>query len=167
VRLVNEDTRAEVAAVVERYRWLPLVPVTALVVLLAATGVLPAWPGLVHLVALPPLDLFGDMRALLTTTTGPVSFSVTLVLVLAVRILVLALMTGGLTRRRIVLAGVFYGVLLVPLLLAAQFVYIANTLMYSRLFWGAFVAVVILFLLRRAERSGEGAKSGPVAVPVG
>ncbi|GAA1105434.1 hypothetical protein GCM10009642_50100 [Nocardiopsis metallicus] len=132
---------------VERYRWLPLVPVTAVVVLLAATGVLPAWPGLVHLVALPPLDLFGDMRALLTTTTGPVSFSVTLVLVLAARVLVLALMTGGLTRRRLLLAGVFYGVLLVPLLLAAQFVYIANTLMYSRLFWGAFVAVVILFLL--------------------
>lgn len=130
-----------------RYPWLPLVPVTAVVVILAATGVLPVWPGLVHLVALPPLDLFGDMRALLTTTTGPVSFSVTLVLVLAIRILVLALMTGGLTRRRLVLAGVFYGVLLVPLLLAAQFVYIANTLMYSRLFWGGFVAVVLLFLL--------------------
>ncbi|KOX11266.1 alpha/beta hydrolase [Nocardiopsis sp. NRRL B-16309] len=131
-------------------RWLPLVPLTAAVTVLAATGVLPTWPGLVHLVALPPLDLFGDLRVLLTTTTGPVSFGFLLAAVLAVRVVVLALMTGGLTRDRVVLAAVFYGILLPPTLLAAESVYIAGALLYSRLYWGALAAVAVLFVLGAA-----------------
>ncbi|WP_198659182.1 alpha/beta fold hydrolase [Nocardiopsis sp. FIRDI 009] len=127
--------------------WLPLVPLTLAVTVLAAAGVLPTWPGLVHLVALPPLDLFGDLRVLLTTTTGPVSFTLLLAVVLAVRVTVLALMTGGLTRERLALAAAFYGVLLPPMLLAAEAVYIAGTLLYARLFWGGLVAVAVLAFL--------------------
>lgn len=144
---MERGNAAEGARLTARYRWLPLVPVAAVVAVLSAAGVLPVWPGLVHLVALPPLDLFGDLRVLLTTATGPVSFYVLLCSVLAVRVLVLTLMTGGFTRRRLVLAGVFYGALVPPLLLAAQVVYISNTLMYSRLFWAGFVVVLLLFLL--------------------
>ncbi|WP_017601241.1 alpha/beta fold hydrolase, partial [Nocardiopsis lucentensis] len=110
-------------------------------------GVLPVWPGLVHLVALPPLDLFGDLRVLLTTTTGPVSFTLLLALVLAVRVTILALMTGGLTRERLALAAAFYGVLLIPTLFAAEAVYIAGTLLYARLFWAGLVAVAVLSLV--------------------
>ncbi|WP_075926864.1 hypothetical protein [Nocardiopsis sp. CNR-923] len=130
-----------------RPRWLPLVPLALLVVALAATGVLPTWPGLVHLVALPPLDLFGDLRILLTTTTGPVSFTLCLAAVLAVRVTVLALMTGGLTWRRLTMAAAFYGVLLPPMLLAAEAVSMAGTLLYARLFWAGLVAVAVLVLL--------------------
>ncbi|MFI6575671.1 hypothetical protein ACIBFB_07700 [Nocardiopsis sp. NPDC050513] len=130
-----------------RPRWLPLAPLALLVTALAATGVLPTWPGLVHLVALPPLDLFGDLRVLLTTTTGPVSFTLCLAVVLAVRVTVLALMTGGLSRRRLALAAAFYGVLLPPMLLAAEFVYMAGTLLYARLFWAGLVAVAVLVLV--------------------
>lgn len=44
--------------------WLPFVAVAGLVTLLAATGVLPRWAGLVHAVAPPPLDVSFDLRLL-------------------------------------------------------------------------------------------------------
>ncbi|WP_152514382.1 hypothetical protein [Nocardiopsis valliformis] len=138
---------APVAARGTGQRWLVLGAVSGAVVLLAATGVLPVWPGLVHLVALPPLDLHADLRVLLTATSGPVSFVLLGAAALVARTLVLALLMGGLTRDRITLAAVFYVALVVPLLLAAQVVYISNTLMYSRLFWAGLVVVVLLFLL--------------------
>ncbi|WP_306366092.1 hypothetical protein [Nocardiopsis sp. CC223A] len=140
------------------HRLLLLIPLTAVVMTLAATGAVPTWPGLVHLVALPPLDLFGDMRVLLTSTSGPVSFTALLVAVLAVRITLLALLAGGLTRNRLALAAAFYGVLLVPALLAAEAVHIAGTLLYSRLFWGgaAAVAVLVLVFAPLPWRAGNG-----------
>src|SRR5690606_41185979 len=47
-----------------RVRAAGLLAVTAVVTVLAATGVLPRWSGLIHLVALPPLDLIADLRVL-------------------------------------------------------------------------------------------------------
>lgn len=43
----------------------PLGGLALVVIVLAGTGVLPLWSGLVHLVALPPLGLFTDLRLLL------------------------------------------------------------------------------------------------------
>ena len=128
-------------------RWLALVPLTVVVALLAAVDVLPVWPGLVHLVALPPLDFFGDLRVLLTETSGVASFVLLLVVVFAVRTAALALMMGGLTRERLAWAAAFYRVLGLPLLLAAELVYMANTLSYARLFWFGLITVVVLAFL--------------------
>lgn len=130
-----------------RYRWFPLVPITALVVILAAADVLPVWPGLVHLVALPPLDLYGDVRVLLTTTSNTPSFVLALLSVFMLRTTVLALMMGGLTRDRITLAAGFYATLLVPWVLASGIVYMAETMLYARLFWFGLIAVVVLAVL--------------------
>ena len=130
-----------------RFWWLPLVPLTAVIMALAAAGVLPRWPGLVHLVALPPLDLYTDLRVLMLSTSTWWSFALLLLLVLAVRTTVLALLMGGLTRERVVLAAVFYGALVLPLALATQLLYISTTLLYSRLFWGSVLTVAVLAYL--------------------
>lgn len=130
-----------------RYRWFPLVPLAAVVVILASAGVLPTWPGLVHLVALPPLDLYGDIRVLLTTTSTVPSLVLSLLAVFVLRTVVLSLMMGGLTRDRVALAATFYGVLLVPWVLAAELVYMAETMLYARLFWFGLIAVAVFALL--------------------
>lgn len=132
---------------VQRGIALPLGALTAAVIVLAATGVLPHWPGLVHLVGLPPLDLYADMRVLLLSATSVPAFVALLAVVLLVRITVLALLMGGLTRQRLALAAGFYAVLAVPLLLAAEIVYIANALLYARLFWAGVGVVAAAVLL--------------------
>jgi hypothetical protein len=45
-------------------QWWPLAVLAALAIGLALGGVVPRWPGLAHLVALPPLDLAVDLRLL-------------------------------------------------------------------------------------------------------
>jgi hypothetical protein len=124
----------------------PLAGVAAVVILLTVTGVVPPWSGLVHLVGLPPLDLFADLRLLLTRTTSVPSFLALLVLVAAVRICVLALLLGGLTHHRLRFAALFYAAAFPLLLLAATIDFASYAVLYSRLFWPAvaLVAVVVL-----------------------
>jgi hypothetical protein len=117
--------------------WAVVAGLAVTVVALAAVGVLPRWPGLPHLVALPPLDLFADLRWLLTRSASLPGFLAGLVAVVAVRIVVLALLLGGLTRARVGFAARFYGSALVPALLAAQLNFSAHAALYSRLFWPA------------------------------
>jgi hypothetical protein len=103
-----------------------LAALSAAVVALAAAGVLPRWPGLPHLVALPPLDLFADTRWLLTRATGYPSLAAGLTLSLAVRVLVLAYLLGGPTRERLGFAARFYALAFVPALLVAQLQAVAH-----------------------------------------
>lgn len=49
---------------------LPLAGVAAAVLLLVVIGIFPVWPGLIQLVALPPLDLMSDLRVLLVYAPG-------------------------------------------------------------------------------------------------
>src|SRR5690606_10791949 len=81
-----------------RVRAAGLLAVTAVVTVLAATGVLPRWSGLIHLVALPPLDLIADLRVLAAAAPGYPAFLGGLALSLAVRITVLAVLLGGVDR---------------------------------------------------------------------
>lgn len=69
-----------------RRQLLPLAVVAVVVTVLAAMNVLPPWPGLPHLVALPPVDLFADLRVLLTQATSGSAFVLLLALVLTVRV---------------------------------------------------------------------------------
>jgi hypothetical protein len=67
----------------------PLAAVAGVAMVLAATGVLPRWPGLVHVVALPPADFFMDLRVLLARAHTAPLFVLEVLAVLAVRVLVL------------------------------------------------------------------------------
>ena len=138
----------------------PLAGVAAVVILLTLTGVVPPWSGLIHLVGLPPLDLFADLRLLLTRTTSVPSFLALLVLVATVRICVLALLLGGLTRDRLRLAALFYAAALPLLLLAATIDFAAYAVLYSRLFWPA-VAVVAVVVLVAGPALWQRADGGP------
>ncbi|MCE7083426.1 hypothetical protein [Streptomyces sp. ST2-7A] len=124
----------------------PLAALAAVVTLLTLTGVLPRWPGVVHAVALPPLDLFTDLRILLARAPSYPVFLLGLTLALTVRITVLAALIPGPWRRRLRFAALYHLLVLPPLLLAAQLDFMAQALLYARLFWGAigFLAVVWL-----------------------
>jgi hypothetical protein len=127
-----------------------------LVTVLGAVGALPRWPGLLHLVALPPLDLAADLRWLLARATGHPSFLAGLAVSLGVRTMVLALLLGGRRRPRWRLAASVYLVALPPLLLAAQLDFVAHAALYSRLF-GTAVGIVLCVwaLLAGAVWAGE------------
>ncbi|WP_207958323.1 hypothetical protein [Streptomyces sp. YIM 98790] len=115
----------------------PLAALAAAVTGLALAGVLPRWPGLVHLVALPPADFFTDLRVLLSRAPSYPVFVALLALLLALRVAVLAILLGGLTARRAGFALLFYLAAGLPLALVAQLDFMAQTLLYARLFWAA------------------------------
>ncbi len=124
----------------------PLAALTVVVMILAAVGVLPRWPGLVHMVALPPLAEFTDLRVLVVHAPSYPIFIVGLALSVIVRITVLALMLGGLDRARIGLAIRFYLVALPFGLLTATFLYAAGATLFYALFWVGLLGVVVFFI---------------------
>jgi len=63
-RLHNPDVRSAVGPAL-RPRGGPLARLAFLVTILGLAGLLPRWPGILHEVALPPLDLFADIRVLM------------------------------------------------------------------------------------------------------
>jgi hypothetical protein len=127
-----------------RTRWWPLAAAAVLVVLLAATGAVPTWSGLIHLVALPPLDQFGDLRILLSRASSWPVFLVLLAVVTATRVALMAWLLGGLDAHRLRFAAVFYAVAFGPVLLAAFADATAYAVLYSRMFWPAVILVAVL-----------------------
>lgn len=128
-------------------RWWPLAAAAVLVVLLAATGTIPTWPGLVQLVALPPLDQFTDLRILLLRTDSWPAFLLLLTGVSAVRVALMAWLMGGLEARRLRFAALFYACAFGPVLLAAFADTTAYAVLYSRAFWAAVTLVAVLMLV--------------------
>jgi hypothetical protein len=110
--------------------------------LLAAFGVIPAWPGVTHIVALPPLDLVHDVGALLVFTVDLPTFGLGLVAVIGARAALLATVLGGLTRERFLFAVRFYALVLVPVLVAAGLLYASMALLFYALFWAG-VAITL------------------------
>ncbi|MGH3518183.1 MAG: hypothetical protein ACRDQ7_12355 [Haloechinothrix sp.] len=141
-----EQRRSADARDVAAPRLWPLAVVAALVTALGLTGVVPRWPGLPQLVALPPVDLFTDLRLLLTGATSVPAFLLLVTLVVGLRIAVLAMMLGGLTRDRLLMAARFYGIVFLPLLLAAQLSYVAFAVLYARLFWFTLAGLALLVI---------------------
>ncbi|MEZ5152436.1 hypothetical protein [Rhodococcus zopfii] len=127
-------------------RWWPLAAAAALVVLLAATNAIPTWPGLIHLVALPPLDQFTDLRLLLSRASSWPAFLTLLAGVTAARVVLMAWLLGGLDTRRLRFAALFYTVASGPVLLAAFADASAYAVLYSRLFWPAVALIGLLVL---------------------
>ncbi|TCN55990.1 hypothetical protein EV641_103338 [Rhodococcus sp. SMB37] len=128
-----------------RTRWWPFAATTVLVVLLAWTGVIPTWPGLVHLVALPPLDMFADLRVLLVATDSWPQFLFLLTVVGACRIALLAWLMGGIHRWRLALT--FYAIAFAPIALAAFSATASYAVLYSRIFWPAVTLIAAMVLI--------------------
>lgn len=120
----------------------PLAVVAAAVTVSAAAGVLPVWPGTLHHLALPPLDLFADVRVLAARSPSYAWFVTGLALVLAARVIVLAAMLRALDRAGMVRALRFYAPALPVALVAAGFAYSGVAAVYSNFVWiGAVVAL--------------------------
>jgi hypothetical protein len=112
-----------------------------------AVGLVPRWPGALHLVALPPLDLAADLRWLLARAPSwPVGLAGLLVLV-GLRITVLAWLAATCDGPRWRLAATSYAVATPLVLLAAQLDFVAHAALYSRLFGVALGLLAAAFLL--------------------
>lgn len=118
-----------------------------LVVALAMTGVIPIWPGLVHLVALPPLDMFADLRILILRTDSWPAFLTLTTVVTAARVALMAWLLGGLDARRLRFAALFYAAAFGPILLATFLDAAAFAVLYSRVFWPALTLIAVLVLI--------------------
>lgn len=110
----------------------------------AAAGLLPRWPGTLHFVALPPLDLMADMRALLIYSPSIPIFMLGLMTSLAIRSAALAWALGGLDRRRFGYALRFYLVVLPFSALAAGMFYAAGAVLFYGLFWFGLITALTL-----------------------
>lgn len=128
-------------------RWWPLAVAAAFVMLLAATNTIPTWPGLIHLVALPPLDQFTDLRILMSRAPSSPVFLIVCALLFAARVTLLAWLLGGLDARRLRFAALFYAVTFGPVLVAAGADAAAYAVLYARLFWLAVVLVAVVVLV--------------------
>jgi pimeloyl-ACP methyl ester carboxylesterase len=138
-------------------RW-PLAVAAALLMTLELVGVVPAWAGLHHLVALPPLDLAADARALVSLAPSLPAFAAGLAVALVVRTVLLAALLGGLDRPRLRLAGTLQVAALVPVLLAALLAWSAEGLLYAA-FLQAGVAVTALLAVVLAAAPWTGAST--------
>lgn len=140
-----------------RRRGYVLAGVATAVALLVAVGPLPRHGGLPHLVAVPPLGFFADLRLLVAAAGSYPVFVAGVVLSLAVRAGVLALLLGSL-RGHARTAAKVYAVALVPALLAAAVQFSGQAVLYARLFWlGPMLMAVTLAVLgpaawRRCDR---------------
>jgi hypothetical protein len=107
-------------------------------------GVVPAWPGAIHLVALPPLDLVADARWLLTHAPSWPTFLAYGLLVTA-RTALLAVLLGG--RQPAVRRALAFQAVAVPgALVVAQLDAISHAVLYSRIY-GVALALAALHLL--------------------
>ncbi len=142
-----------------------LAPGLVAAALALAPGV-PAWSGVVHLVALPPLDVFADLRLLLSWAPSHWAFWSLAVAALAARIAILALLLpAGDGPSRIRFALVYYVVAWPFALLAAQTSFVAHAALYSRLFWAAVVLTgAVGMLLAAAPWSGAATLRRALAV---
>lgn len=149
----------------------PLAIVAAALTVLGAAGVVPVWAGVPHHVALPPLDLFADVRVLLAEAPSLPSFLAGLAAVITLRSIVLAAMLRSLDRAGLARAARFYGTALPIALMAGGLGFAGVAAVYSLFLWaGITVAVVAALLLgprpwQPSGRPGRGA--GRVAAYLG
>jgi hypothetical protein len=126
----------------------PLVLVYAAVVVgvvfASLVGPLPRWPGLAHEVALPPLDLFADVRVLMARAPSNPVFVVGVVAALVVRAALLAAILGF-TRQRFGFAVRFYVAALAPALIASGLDFSGRAILYAYLIWAGLLITLITF----------------------
>ena len=115
------------------------------VAVLALAGVLPRWPGLAHEVALPPLDLFADVRVLMARAPSAPVFVLGVAVAVAARAALLATILGS-TRRQFGFVVRFYLAALAPALLASGLDFSGRAILYAYLIWGGLLISVVTFL---------------------
>lgn len=126
----------------------PLVAVAGAVTALTLLGAVPAWAGLAHHLALPPLDLFADVRLLVSEAPSGPWFVAGVVVTTGLRAAVLAAVLGALDRRGLLAAVAFYGVALLPALVAAVLGFTAVAGLYALFLWaGVAIAALALAVL--------------------
>lgn len=128
-----------------RVRTWPLVAVAGVFEVLSAAGVVPAQASLVHEVALPPLDLTADVGLLVGRAPSPWWFGLGLLLAVAGRATVLALMLGSMRHWGMALR--FELVALVPAYIGAELVYDGQATLYSVVLWVGVAVVVVAALI--------------------
>lgn len=134
----------------------PFLAVAAVLSVLTVAGAVPAWAGLVHQVAVPPLDLFADVRFLTARSTTYPQFVAGLATSLLVRSAVVAVAIGGLSWRRLLLVLRFY-VLVLPLaLVVAAFTFTGLAVSYALFVWPAIVVAVIVTFVFAAVPWSDG-----------
>jgi hypothetical protein len=128
----------------------PLAVLAGASMVLVATGLVPAWPGLLHVVALPPLDLVHDLGALVAHAGGWPAFLGGVAVSLVLRSLVLAALLGGVTRARFLFALRFYAAVGPLAFAAAALLYSGQALLFVALFWAGVALTVGLLLCTAA-----------------
>jgi hypothetical protein len=138
----------------------------AVVVLGAVVGIVPRWPGLVHLVGLPPLDQIADLRALLVHATSIPVFVAGLLAVTALRIAILAFALGGLDRSHVGLAARYYLTVLPFSAIAAAITFASSASLFYLLFWVGFAVTMVIVALTAAApwADAERLRAGYLAV---
>ena len=137
---------------------------TLLVTVLGGVGILPRWPGLVQEVGLPPLDLFADIRVLMTRSPSYPVFAGGLAAAVLVRSAVLAALVGDGSRASFIEAIQFYGAALIPGLLAAGFEFSGIAALYHWYFWtglGLTVAATLVMARGPWARPARPGERGP------
>jgi hypothetical protein len=133
------------------------------IVAAALFRLLPRWPGLAQEVALPPLDFFADVRALMARGPSIPVFAVGVIATLVARAALLATIIGF-TRRRIAFALRFYLAALAPAVLAAGLDFSGRAILYAYLIWaGLLLAIVTFGALGAAPWGGRDTLHGALA----
>jgi hypothetical protein len=144
----------------------PLAAVAAAVTVLGAAGVVPVWAGLAHHLALPPLDLFADVRVLLSESPSYPAFLLGLVAVLGLRVVVLAAVLRSLDRSGLARAARFYTLSLPAALVAGGLAFSGVAAVYSPFLWlgVAVAAVTVLVAGPRPWRPVDGRRAAAKAL---
>jgi hypothetical protein len=127
-----------------------MVLAVAAVVLAGIAGVAARWPGLVHLVALPPLDLVADIRLLLVQTRSVTAFVLGAMVSVGLRTVVLAALLGRLDRDGLATAARCYLVVWPVAFVGAALQYAGVAMLYLQLFWIGTIITVVLALTTAA-----------------
>lgn len=127
--------------------WWPILALAVVAVGLTALDLVPASPALPHLVALPPLDLFADVRLLYARASGPPGFVAGIAVALAVRVLLVAAVLGSLGRRVVRGALVTYLTALPFALVAGGLAFSAVAARYALFLWASIGVVVVVALV--------------------
>jgi hypothetical protein len=143
-------------------RPLALAAVALAVVILGAAGVLPRWPGLVHAVAVPPLDLGFDLRLLVARAHTWPAFAIGAAVSVVVRSAVLATLLSpgragvGFWSRYRSAIRLYLGAL-VPLAVGAALEFAGMAAVYAWYAWvglGLSLAAVLIGTRRLARVAG-------------
>jgi hypothetical protein len=153
-------------------RWWPLAGVTVLTLSLALAGAVPTWSGLVHAVALPPLDLALDLRMLVARAPGYPQLAVAVAVSLVLRTVVLGALfvTLGVTSSpwaAFRYAARLYAAAAVPLAVAGGLEFAGLASLYAWYAWlglGLTVLMTLILATRRLARPGTRPRRFPLVL---